>query len=455
VSHLGRRGVARSHRRTRALGCVARVLATVLLAGSLTAACDLSTGSPTSIAAPPTTSSTGPNGSGPNDGEANGSAPNAGGPSGSPAGEPAFDPARLKLGLSRVVGGLDQPVAVTGTGDGSGRLFVLEQPGRIRIVRDGQLVSRPFLDIRSIVSCCGERGLLGLAFPPDFKPAGGTFFIDYTDVNGDTVVAAVNVDGADEDVADRSSLRPLLHVDQPFANHNGGGLAFGPDGDLYIGMGDGGSGGDPMGNGQRLDTLLGKLLRIDVTIDAVAGQPYRIPADNPFTSDASRRPEIWAYGLRNPWRFSFDRETGDLWIGDVGQNAYEEIDRLAVGTPAGANLGWNIMEGRHCFASNPCSRSNLVLPIAEYGHGAGDCAVIGGYVYRGSAFPALVGGYVFGDECSGTIRGLVAAGPDEQQPVVLLQSGRVVSSFGESDDGELFLTDLRSGELYQVTATGR
>jgi glucose/arabinose dehydrogenase len=417
-------------------------LAAAILAGSLTGGCDVSNGSPAPTAAESSTPSLAPDDNEPSDG--------------SPAGEPAFDPARVSVQLQRLVGGLDRPVGVAGSGDGSGRLFVLEQPGRIRLVRDGRLVDRPFLDIRSLVSCCSERGLLGIAFPPDFDPVGGTFYIDYTDVNGDTVVAAVKVEGADPDLADRSSLRALLHVDQPYANHNGGGLAFGPDGHLYIGMGDGGSGGDPQGNGQRLDTLLGKLLRIDVTGDAGAGQPYGIPTDNPFTADTNRRPEIWAYGLRNPWRFSFDRETGDLWIGDVGQNSFEEIDRLAVGALGGANFGWNIMEGRHCFnGGDNCKRTNLVLPTAEYDHSAGDCSVIGGYVYRGSAFPALVGAYVFGDECSGLIRGLVASGPDQQEPAALLESHRTISSFGEDDDGELYLAELASGELYAVTATAR
>src|SRR2546427_6622062 len=256
----------------------------LLLVGLVTQACDLATGSPT-----PTVEGPSPSSPGPNDTEAPGGSP-GGSPAGSPASEPAFDPAKVRLTLRRALGGLDQPTAVTGSGDGSGRLFVLEQPGRIRVVRDGRLLDRPFLDIRNLVSCCGERGLLGSAFPPDFDPASGTFFIDYTDVNGDTVVAAVSVTGGDEDLADRSSLRPILHVDQPFPNHNGGGLAFGPDGELYIGMGDGGSGGDPMGNGQRLDTLLGKLLRIDATVGAAAGRPYGIPTDNPFTTDSGQRP---------------------------------------------------------------------------------------------------------------------------------------------------------------------
>ncbi|TMD28643.1 MAG: PQQ-dependent sugar dehydrogenase, partial [Chloroflexi bacterium] len=297
---------------------------------------------------------------------------------------------------------------------------------------------------------------LGIAFPPDFDPAGGTFYIDYTDKKGDTAIASVNVEGSNPDLADPSSLHVILHIAQPFANHNGGGLAFGPDDDLYIGMGDGGSGGDPQGNGQRLDTLLGKLLRIDVSPDPGSTEPYRIPTDNPFAGESGDRPEIWAYGLRNPWRFSFDRETGDLWIGDVGQNRYEEIDRLRAGSLGGANFGWNVMEGLHCYpGGGDCNRAGLELPIAEVDHSAGDCAIIGGYVYRGSDWPALVGGYVFGDECSGIIRGLVADGPDEQKPTVLLNSRRTISSFGEDDDGELYLTDLGSGELYLVTGTPR
>jgi glucose/arabinose dehydrogenase len=441
---MGAHGTRRSSGSDEAGGRLMPLAAVVLLAASLTLGCDVNTGSPTPPTPEPSTSST--------------SSPDASGvvpPDSSQGAEPAFDPARVTVALRRIAGGLNQPVGVTGSGDGSGRLFALEQPGRIRIVQDGRLVERPFLDISGLVSCCSERGLLGIAFPPHFEPATGTFYIDYTDVNGDTVIAAVTVDGADQDRADAGSLRALLHIDQPYANHNGGGLAFGPDGDLYIGMGDGGSGGDPHGNGQRLDTLLGKLLRIDIAVEAGAERPYKIPTDNPFTADPSRRAEIWAYGLRNPWRFSFDRETGDLWIGDVGQNRYEEIDRVVVGTLGGANFGWNIMEGGHCFNRDDCNRTNLVLPIAEYDHSAGDCAVVGGYVYRGSAFPALVGGYVFGDECSGTLRGLVAAGPAQQKPAVLLESDRVISSFGEGDDEELYLTDLASGELYQVTAAAR
>jgi glucose/arabinose dehydrogenase len=366
-----------------------------------------------------------------------------------------FDPNHVRLDLRTIVGGLSQPVGVTNANDGSGRLFVIEQGGLIRIVKDGSVLEQPFLDIHSLVSCCGEQGLLGLAFAPDFGADGGRFFIDYTDQKGDTAIAEVTVGAGSPNVADRSSLRVLLHIAQPFSNHNGGGLAFGPDGFLYIAMGDGGSGGDPQGNGQRRDTLLGKLLRIDVLSQRPAGQEYVVPSDNPFAEGGASRPEIWAYGLRNPWRFSFDRETGDLWIGDVGQGSYEEIDRAFVGEGRGANYGWNAMEGNHCFGNGGCIAEDYAAPIAEYNHSRGDCAVIGGYVYRGEAYPSLLGGYVFGDECSGTIRGLVADGPDRQKPVTLLDTKHVISSFGEDEAGELYLTDLSSGELLQVVATAR
>jgi glucose/arabinose dehydrogenase len=369
----------------------------------------------------------------------------------------AGDPSAVQLRLETVVAGLDQPLFVTGSGDGSGRLFVLEQVGRIRIVADGALVKASFLDISKRISAGGERGLLGLAFHPGYD--GSTerrFYVDYTDPGGNTVVAEYQTGAGTPDRADAGSERVLLPVKQPFANHNGGSLAFGPDGDLYIGMGDGGSGGDPQGNGQRLDTRLGKLLRIDV--DGRTGDlPYAIPADAPYADQPDAAAEIWALGLRNPWRFSFDRRTGDLWIGDVGQSAWEEIDRAtaASGLGRGTNFGWNRMEGSHCYPSGkPCDIPGLTLPIAEYAHDLG-CAVTGGYVYRGSASPALEGVYVFGDYCSGRIWGLASGGPDQQTPVLLSESGGTISSFGQDDAGELYLTDLSKGSIRRLVGEAR
>ena len=227
---------------------------------------------------------------------------------------------------------------------------------------------------------------------------------------------------------------------------------FGPDGCLYIGMGDGGSAGDPQGNGQHLDTLLGKLLRIDVDLPPPDGG-LRHPAGQSLRRESRRAAEIWAYGLRNPWRFSFDRATGDLWIGDVGQGRYEEVDRALDGGP-GANYGWNVMEGSHCYPDgDSCAKTGLVLPLTEYDHSIGDCAIVGGFVYRGTAYPTLRGGYIFGDECTGYIRAVDAAGPDQQTPTTLVDTHRAISSFGEDEAGELYLTDLASGGLYQVVTT--
>jgi len=377
----------------------------------------------------------------------------------SPAPSPAASPGNLsqaRIGLREVVGGLAAPVFVGSAADGSRRLFVLEQAGTIRIVKDGQLVKAPFLDIHARVGSGGERGLLGLAFPPGYATAGGagfgTFYVDYTDVNGDTNISEFRVSGQDGDLADPGSGRVLLHIKQPFANHNGGGLAFGRDGFLYIGMGDGGSGGDPMGNGQRLDTLLGKILRIDVT-GARGSAPYLVPDDNPFTGGGSDRPEIWAYGMRNPWRFSFDRANGNLWIGDVGQNRYEEVDRATDqdGFGRGANFGWNIMEGAHCYPSgNSCDTARYVPPLTEYDHSAGDCAIIGGFVYRGAAIPNLVGGYLFGDECSGTLRVVGAGASTGVKPRIILESGKTIGSLGEDEAGELYVADIGGGTIWQV-----
>jgi Glucose / Sorbosone dehydrogenase len=368
-----------------------------------------------------------------------------------PAPRGAFDPGRLSIRLEPVVDGLRAPLAVVNAGDGSGRLFVVEQAGRIRIVRDGALVEAPFLDIQSLISSGGERGLLGLAFAPGY-PTDPRFYVDYTDTSGNTVISSFTVPAATPDQADPDSERILLQVDQPFPNHNGGALAFGPDGDLYIGMGDGGSGGDPLGNGQSLTTLLGKILRIRPGGPGVSGPTYTVPPDNPFVNDASARSEIFAYGLRNPWRLSFDRASGDLWIGDVGQDAWEEVDRWPAGAgwTSGPDFGWNVMEGRHCYKPvADCSRTGLVEPVAEYGHGQG-CAIVGGYVGRNRDEPALYGGYVFGDDCSGNIWAVDAANPEAQPPVLLVDSGHMISSFGEDEAGRLYLTDLSSGELLRI-----
>ncbi len=370
------------------------------------------------------------------------------GPSPTRAESPAsFDPTVVRLRLRSVASGLESPLLVTSAGDGTGRLFVVEKTGRIRIIESGELLDTPFLDVSDRLVSGGEQGLLGLAFHPAFATT-GRFFVDYTDLHGDTVVSEFAISADDPDRADPASERILLQVDQPYANHNGGNLVFGPDGFLYVGMGDGGSGGDPMGNGQRLDTLLGKMLRIDV--DTRTGDAaYGIPPGNPFDERDDARPEIWAFGLRNPWRFSFDRETGDLWIGDVGQSAWEEIDRIGP-EDAGADLGWNVMEGRVCFQpASGCDESDLTLPVAVYGHEDG-CAVTGGFVYRGSRWPALAGAYLFADSCSGMIWGLDAADPRAASPTVLLETGFGISSFGQDESGELYVADLIGGTVLQI-----
>jgi glucose/arabinose dehydrogenase len=353
----------------------------------------------------------------------------------------------IEIDLRPVVSGLDSPLLVTHAGDGSGRMFVVEQVGRIRIVRNGQVAPQPFLDVSALVTAGGEQGLLGLAFHPDYAD-NGRFFINYTDTDGDDVVAEYRA-SEDPQRADESSGRVLIEIPDPFSNHNGGHLAFGDDGYLYIATGDGGGGGDPLESGQSLDTLLGKLLRIDV--DSSSGEsPYGIPAENPFVERDGARPEIWAYGLRNPWRFSFD--AGNLWIGDVGQSALEEINRMPA-RRGGLNYGWNTMEGDACFdPPTDCDRTGLVLPMATYGHERG-CSVTGGYVYRGE-FASLRGAYFFGDYCSGFIWALDAAGAETQEPRLVLESDRSISSFGVDEAGELYLTDISSGEVLRIVARG-
>jgi glucose/arabinose dehydrogenase len=369
-------------------------------------------------------------------------------PTPAPSPQERFEPNRVRLDLRRVGRGFEAPLLVTHAGDGTGRLFVVEQFGRIRLLRDGSPQRDPFLDVSSLVSAGGERGLLGLAFHPDYE-TNGRFFVNYTDSSGDTVIVEYRV-SRDPAHAAPGSARVILREDQPYANHNGGNLVFGPDGYLYIGMGDGGSGGDPHGNGQRTDTLLGKMLRIDVD----GAGPYRIPPDNPFVGDRQGRAEIWGTGLRNPWRFSFDRETGDLWIGDVGQDQVEEVNRTRAGR-GGSNYGWNVMEGTQCYSpSEGCDPKGLVHPIAVYPTSLG-CAVVGGYVYRGSRFPALRGGYFFADYCAGVMFAIDSEARSRQEPVTLLQTGHPISSFGEDEGGELYVTDLASGDILQVTGERR
>lgn len=358
--------------------------------------------------------------------------------------------AAVSLKLDKVASGLNHPVSIVSADDGSDRLFIVQQGGQIRILQSGALVSTPFLDLSSLTVASGERGLLGLAFHPDFA-TNGFFYVDYTDLRGDTMIARYHAEPG-SNVADPSSARIVLQVGQPFANHNGGQLQFGPDGYLYVGMGDGGSAGDPENRAQDLTTLLGKLLRLDVD----RGLPYTIPDDNPFVDEASARPEIWAYGLRNPWRFSFDRETHDLWIADVGQGSFEEVDFQPASSIGGENYGWHVMEAAHCFETSTCDRTGLVLPVIEYDHSAG-CSVTGGYVYRGFRYAALRGIYFYGDYCSGVISGATqtTSGFTTQ---ALLPAGFHISTFGEDDAGELYVADYDRGDIYHITdrdAVGR
>lgn len=354
---------------------------------------------------------------------------------------PAF-PDPESFSWKTVVSGLQKPVDLSGAGDGSGRAFILEQPGRILILKNGELLSTPFLDIRQRVgSSSSEQGLLGIAFHPQYAQ-NGYFFVNYTDRGGDTVVARFQV-SADPDQADAGSERVLLRVEQPYPNHNGGGMAFDNDGYLYISLGDGGSAGDPLGSGQSLQTLLGKLLRIDVNQET----GYAIPPDNPFAAGGGL-PEIWAYGLRNAWRFSFDRLTGDLYIADVGQNRWEEIDFLPAGAAGGANFGWNYREGSQPYPAGgePPAGLALVDPVWEYGRDQG-CSVTGGYVYRGAALPQMQGIYLFGDYCSGKVWGLLHTPGGEWRQKLLFETGLPVSSFGLDDSGEIYLLDHRGAVL--------
>jgi glucose/arabinose dehydrogenase len=363
------------------------------------------------------------------------------------------------LELAPAVGGFTTPLDLQQPNDGSGRLFVVEQGGLIKIIQPGgQVLAAPFVDIatRPGFTFGGETGLLGLAFHPNYA-ASGRFFVNYTRNLGtqlQTVIAEFTASPAGSNTASPASERILFTVDQPFANHNGGGLAFGADGFLYIGLGDGGSGGDPLCNGQNLNTLLGKILRIDVNAARPPGQQYVVPPSNPFANQAGIRGEIWHYGLRNPFRFSFDKSNGaDLYIGDVGQGAFEEVDLLTA-QQGGANLGWNLFEGTHPYSAT-CTQtgSTLTGPIFDYSHADGDDSVTGGYVYRGTAIPALADAYVFGDFVSGRVWTLTRDAQGQwvrSARPVLAMGGSNLSSFGQTQDGELYVVRYLTGEVARI-----
>lgn len=357
----------------------------------------------------------------------------------------APDPAQVAL--VEVGTGFARPLLVTHAGDGSNRLFVVEQGGQAWILQDGERLAAPFLDVSAYSTPIGgysEQGLLGLAFHPAYAE-NGRLFVNYTDRSGTTVVAELTVSSDDPNVVDLNTRRVLLQVEQPYANHNGGSMAFGPDGFLYISLGDGGSAGDPQANAQNPWSLLGSILRIDVDAE---GQLYSVPEDNPFVATGAGLPEIWAWGLRNVWRFSFDRATGDLYLADVGQNLYEEVNFQAADAPGGANYGWNRYEATHSYSGGDAPK-DMVLPIAEYAHADGGCSISGGYVYRGEALPDLQGAYFYGDWCTGNIW---AAYRDESgtwhSDIFKAMTGYQISAFGEDESGELYVVDY-NGRVIQ------
>ena len=375
----------------------------------------------------------------------------------------AFDPAKVALHLTLMKAGLSKPLLVTHAGDGSGRLFVVEQTGKVRIITaGGTLLPTPYIDVGWTISNGSEQGLLGLAFHPHFE-TNGYFFLNFTDKSGTTIVNRYSTSPAANTASVTTAVR-ILTISQPYANHNGGHLAFGPDGYLYLGMGDGGSGGDPGNRAQSLNTLLGKILRIDIDHWAT-GKHYSSPATNPYVGRTGLD-EIWSIGLRNPWRWSFDRLSNRLWIGDVGQSRYEEIDRSmvsgSIATGRGANYGWRQLEGRVCYdPPSGCTTAGMQMPLVAYSHTASDvdnCSVTGGYVYRGTKYPVLIGGYLYGDFCSGRIWAVSAGAPTPASGRILRGSDwspRLrISSFGEDEAGELYVCDL-AGQIYRISATAR
>ncbi|MEL6257381.1 MAG: PQQ-dependent sugar dehydrogenase, partial [Bacteroidota bacterium] len=352
-----------------------------------------------------------------------------------------------KITLQSFASGFSNPVDIASAGDD--RLFIVEQAGKIYIVNpDGSTNSVPFLDIDPIISSGGEKGLLGLAFHPDFAN-NGYFFVNFTDNSSDSKVVRYTVDSQNPNVADINSEETILSLSQPFGNHNGGDLNFGPDGYLYIGFGDGGSGNDPLDNGQKTTTFHGKILRIDID----NGLPYSIPSDNPFVNESNILDEIWSLGWRNPWRFSFDRQTGDMWIADVGQGLYEEVSFETAGS-AGLNYGWRCREGDHDFNTTDCGPvSDYVAPVFEYLHSfQSGSSITGGFVYRGQDHPGLVGHYIGGDYNSGqffTIFSDGSGGWDTTRQGQLFSRDRL-STFGEGSDGEVYVADHTSGIIYKI-----
>jgi glucose/arabinose dehydrogenase len=365
-----------------------------------------------------------------------------------PAGAAAiFNPANVVF--REAMSGLTQPIFIANAGDGSNRLFIVERAGRIRVFKDGNLLAAPFLDIQSIVNDSGsEQGLLALAFHPDYE-TNRQFYTVHTDQSGSLVLSRF-LSSVSPNLANPNSRVPLLTIPHPtHQNHNGGTLAFGPDGYLYWSTGDGGGGGDPFGNAQNLNSLLGKILRLDVD-HAAPGLNYAVPAGNPFYNLPNRRGEIWAYGLRNPWRISFDRGTGDLFIGDVGQGSREEIDFQPAGSAGGEDYGWRIMEGSLCFnPSAGCDQSGKVLPVAEYSHSQG-CSVTGGYIYRGAFYPDMQGRYFYGDFCAGILFSLYDDPVNGWTVTQVADTPYQISTFGQDEQGELYLTDYGAGTVYQM-----
>jgi len=364
-------------------------------------------------------------------------------------GQPALGDGEGGVTLTKL-GDFDQPLYVTQPPGDSHHLFVVEQSGLVEVLTDGTREAAPFLDLSDQVSCCGEQGLLSIAFAPDYTKS-GLVYADYTDRSGDTRVVEYRRSSSDPLTADPSSARLVLRVDQPYPNHNGGLLLFGPDHLLYIGLGDGGSEGDPQRRGQDLSTLLGKILRIDPRPSG--GKPYSVPPSNPFVHTAGARPEIYSYGLRNPWRFSFDRLTGDLSIGDVGQSSYEEIDLVGHGEGRGANFGWSAYEGFARF-NNDQSAPNAVPPVLVYSHDQGGCSVTGGYVVRDPSLTSLYGRYLYGDFCTGDLRSFPAVpgkrATDDRPLGIQVPS---LSSFGEDDAGHIYATSLE-GPVYRLDPSG-